>query len=382
MVMFNDFAAVAQLDGSAQRQLLHSGTPEEQVWAAWSLGLERGRQANAELLAALERIEHTGVRQHLVVMLAGLGERSLLEDLAEQEMDEAVRATASQYLLTTGTSDSSPRVRPLLEALLHDPSPKVRRALLVASQSMPERATGLTVADLTLLVADSDSEVRDLAIEALLRQVELERLFPGVLEDRLPIEPDIHLRRRLMHLAIGAGRSRHLLTLASESPQARMLEIVEALHAHRLAFLWNDLAPFVALAVPVIDYYLVFLLDEQSAAEARSWLLAQCTRTIDAPYPPEHSDIERYNFSTRCYVLLERALQQTNASSLSAEDRSAIAAIREHLEALREQLAEASEQYEVQGIAVDWSQYDHIQRRFLVLDLLRALDDDEHKRKL
>lgn len=312
--------------------------------------------------------------QHLVVMLAGLGERSLLEGLAAKEMDEAVRATASQYFLQTGVADNAARVRSLIEALLHDPSAKVRRALLIAGQETPA-TPGLTRDDLLLLLSDADSEVRDLAVEALLRADELEHLFPGALEDRLPLEPDIHLQRRLMHLAIGAGRSRHLLTLAEDAPQARRLVILQTLYEHRLVFAWSELTPLIAQKGPASDYYLVFLLDEQSALEAVSWLLSQCASAIDAPYPPDHSDLERYNFSTRCYILLDRALVQTDMSRLTSADLSALKAIKDHLEAFSKQLDEAREQYAKAGVQMDWSQYDHIQRRLRVLERIRALDN-------
>ena len=95
------FTDVVAMDVSAQRHLLHHGAPEERVWAAWALGLQLGEQAKPDLLALLEQAEQTGVRQHVVIILAGLGERSLLDRLAEHEVDDAVRATASQYLLQT-----------------------------------------------------------------------------------------------------------------------------------------------------------------------------------------------------------------------------------------------------------------------------------------
>lgn len=371
---FTNFARVAELDVPEQRDLLTTGAPEEQVWAAWALGLALGARANPDLRAALERADHSGVRRHLVVMLAGLGERSLLEGLAEGEIDEAVRATASQYLLQTGTTDETSRVRPLLEALLRDPSAKVRRALLIAGQEIPA-ASGLTRDDLLLLLNDVDSEVRDLAIEALLRVDELEQLFPGALEDHIPLEPDIHLRRRLMRLAIGAGRSRHLLTLASGAEAVRKLELLQTLHEHRLVFTRTELTPLITQQDPAADYYLAFLLDEQSAPEAMSWLLAQCARAIDSPYPPGHSDLERYNFSTRCYILLDRALARADMSQLAPADQGNLAAIKAHLEAFRKQLDEAREQYEAVGMQMDWSQYDHIQRRLVVLERIRAFDD-------
>lgn len=367
------FTDVAEMDLSSQRHLLYNGTPEEQVWAAWALGLKLGEQAKPDLLAVLGQADQAGVRQHVVVILAGLGERSLLESLAEQEVDDAVRATASQYLLQTGSAADQSRTRPFVEALLHDPSAKVRRALLVACL---ERQAGLIFDDLALLVADSDAEVRELAIEALLRSVEMDQLFPGILEDRLPIEPYVPLRQHLMRLAIEAGRAQHLLELAKDAPLSRKQGLLKALMDRQRVFAWAELASLAAQEASPADYYLPFLLDDQAALDARSWLLGCCVHALKALYPPGRSDLERYNFGTRCYILLDWALQETSASDLSVADWQAIEAIGANLEAFDKQLGNALVQYQEAGHQIDWSQYDHIQRRRLLLDKIRALSKD------
>jgi HEAT repeat protein len=364
------FTDIAALDLAEQRRLLHNGAPEEQVWAAWALGLQLREQSKPDLLAALDQADQAGVRQHVVIILAGLGERSLLENLAEQEVDDAVRATASQYLLQTGSTTDQQRMRPFVKALLHDPSSKVRRALLIA---FLERREGLIFDDLALLVTDDDDEVRELAIEALLGSVDLDRLFPGILEDRLTIEPSLPIRQRLMQLTIEAGRALHLLKLAREAPLARKQELLKGLVDRRCVFGWTELAALADQESSSADYYLPFLLDDQATLDARSWLLACCVRALGALYPPHRSDLERYDFGTRCYILLDRALQQTTASDLSASDWQAIEAIGNNLEAFDKMLGNALVQYQKAGGQIDWSQYDHIQRRRLVLEKIQAL---------
>lgn len=164
-----DFAEVTDLNAATQRQLLFNGLPEEQVWAAWALGLALGKQAKPDLLAVFERTDHPGVRRQLVVMLAGFGERSLLVTLAESEMNDLVRATAAQYLLQTSRASDLTHLRPTVEKLLHDPSPDVRRALLVANQGGRSLLRG---EDQVRLSADADVEVRGCAVETLLNSAE------------------------------------------------------------------------------------------------------------------------------------------------------------------------------------------------------------------
>lgn len=362
------FGDVAALDAAEQRRLLRGGNSEQRVWAAWALGLAEGTRAVADLKAALADADDPGVRRHLVVVLAGLGERALLDRLTASEVDEAVRATAAQYALQTG---ERPRLRPAIDAILRDPAARVRRALLVANR---EGRPVLAVDDLTTLVADADAEVRELAIEALTRAVEPERLFPGVLEDRIRVEPDRYLRGLLMRLAVSGGQARRLLDMARDAPPSLELELLGALVAGRQLFCWSDLAPVTLRDVPAADYDLAFLLDDRgtSPAQARGWLLARLVRALRSPYPPGRSDLERANFSARCYALLDPALRDIDPSGLSVADREAMGTIRADLEEFTAQM-EAAVASAASDQALDWTRLPHIQVRLRVLDALRAL---------
>jgi HEAT repeat protein len=366
MVTVTRFDEVTALDVAEQRRLLRTGAPEQQVWAAWALGLELGERAVPELCIALDRDEHAGVRRHLLVILAGLGERAILDEMSTGEVDEAVRATAAQYALQTGEPT---RLRPAIAAMLRDPSARVRRALLVAKQ---EGGAVLDTDDLATLVADPDAEVRELAIEALARAVEPERLFPGVLEDRIAVEPESYLRGLLMRLAVAGGRARRLLALGLTAPPSLTLELLHALVDGGQLFDWGDLAPLALRDIPAADYDLAFLLDDHGALGALSWLLARLVRALRSPYPPGRSGLERANFGARCYALLEPALRNADPSRLTAVDREAMAAIMADLEAFKAQMhAVASRMTSDQ--ALDWTRLPHIRVRLRVLDALREL---------
>jgi hypothetical protein len=366
MVTLTRFDEVTALDLAEQRRLLHTGTPEQQVWAAWALGLELGERAVPELCIALDRDEDAGVRRHLVVILAGLGERALLDEMSTGEVDEAVRATAAQYALQIG---EPARLRPAIAAMLCDPSARVRRALLVANRD--GRAV-LDTDDLATLVIDPDAEVRELAIEALARVIEPERLFPGVLEDRITVEPEPYLRGLLMRLAVAGGRARRLLALALNTPPSLTLELLHALVEGGQLFDWGDLAPLALRDIRAADYDLAFLLDDHDASGALGWLLARLVRALRSPYPPGRSGLERANFGARCYVLLEPALRNADVSHLTAADREAMGAIMADLEAFKAQMDAAGSRM-TSGQALDWTRLPHIQVRLRVLDALRAL---------
>lgn len=157
--VFGSFEDVLRLENPRQRDLLRCGDEVERVWAAWALGLRLGTQAVPELRDSLRQCPFPGTRRHLLVVLAGFGERSTLCGVASGDADPYVRTTACRYLARIAQNDDAVR-RVLLERLFKDPSPDVRLAILeegggiLASLGPDERAR---------IMADPDESVRNRA---------------------------------------------------------------------------------------------------------------------------------------------------------------------------------------------------------------------------
>jgi len=153
----DSFESVARLDTDAQKALLQNGDSVERVWAAWALGLKFGSQIIPDLQMSLQTSPSSGTRRQFVVILAGLGDRFTVEDLARYDPDEFVRATACQYLLKTAQPRDGRLASLLLERLSLDPSPLVRLAVL---QNRREGLPPLRTQHLRALEHDPDPDVR------------------------------------------------------------------------------------------------------------------------------------------------------------------------------------------------------------------------------
>jgi hypothetical protein len=124
------FESVMTIDTAAQKELLHVGDEVERVWAAWALGLRLGDRIIPELLASLETSPVPGTRRHLLVVLAGLGERKALERSAVRDPAPLVRETACRYLARTAQAGDHRVEQILLDRLRSDASAEVRSAIL------------------------------------------------------------------------------------------------------------------------------------------------------------------------------------------------------------------------------------------------------------
>ena len=375
---FAEFEAVTTLNETTQRELLWQGDPVERVWAAWALGLRLGAAAIPELLACLHASPSPGTRRHLIVILAGLGERSILQVLTEDDPDEFVRATAYEYLVRTAAPGDEQMVRVVAERLLRDPSPEVRQTILRLAQA---GKPALSLGQVAPLVYDPDLEARELAVDVLLRAATLSELFAGVLEDRVRLEPDPALRRRLAELCLAAGGAERLLHLARGLPNSGRIDLLHLLAQRGHRFTWDELGSLSTLRDPEIDTALIQLLNPGDAPQAFGWLLFCVVRALHRPSPRTRPEAEVYRLVSECAERAEELLHpvapRISLVQLDESERRMIRAIVAHLTEYRRQVEEQRLEDEALGEETGWYQDKLIQDRLRLLTELRRLASPE-----
>lgn len=231
---FDSYDQVREADPGTYRLLLRDGDGPERVWAAWALAIELAGPAAPILASGLRPEPDPGVRIHWVTILAGLGERQVLETLFREDPDDSVRAAAGQYLLRTCAPDRGPaQARALIEQLGEDPSPQVLSALF---RTVPADWESLPIELVSGFASHPSSAVRHATIEYLTRAYPADQLFPAILEPLLleqETEPEsIGL---IAECAVRAGADEALLVAAARSPEARH-NLLELLAGRRFPF--------------------------------------------------------------------------------------------------------------------------------------------------
>lgn len=124
------YAELATQPESLLRELLEHEIPRVRLHAAWALGMRQGPAAAFDIASRAGREPSGGVRQHLMIMLAGSGEKAILATFAALDPDPLVRATACQYLgRLAGPSDLALH-EVLLDRAANDPDEDVRCAAI------------------------------------------------------------------------------------------------------------------------------------------------------------------------------------------------------------------------------------------------------------
>jgi len=237
-MQYTSFSDVERLDPDALKTLLIAGEPPERVWAAWALGLRHHQAFARELRATAAEEPHAGVRRHLVVVLAGAGERQSVLTMAAHDPDERVRATALQYVarLAQPKDDDA---NELLARTMLEGTPLLRLGCIAGLR--PDARPELWNA-VDACVASPDRDLRWAAYEAVMRHGASARSGPELTRTFLDVEPERPTRVNAFQLLLqcaGVDGFRQLIGDAS-FPATFLPEVVEAFHQKGVRLEWAD----------------------------------------------------------------------------------------------------------------------------------------------
>jgi hypothetical protein len=266
------FKDASALNLQGLRAILGEGDAQERVWAAWALGLSLGKMFGGEAADRSTREPDPGVRRHLIVVLAGLGERSAVWALAAGDPDPYVRATAHRYAFQlSGPIASDNAVGAIVSAAMSDSSEIVREECLrLLENRWPHDRRG----DLRGFLGDSALGVRQVAADRL-ADGQLSAADLEVLARRAIDEPDPDLRRRLMAMVVQADGGEVIAAVLRDLAPERLVELLDHLELLEARFSWHQLRAISNLGLPAIDRRLLKLLRLPMDADL-VWL-ARCT---------------------------------------------------------------------------------------------------------
>lgn len=302
---YSSFEQVNSLSETERRTLLQQGDPSERVWAAWSLGLEYGASLSPDLIQTLNQAPHPGTRRHLVIMLAGHGERVLVATIAKHDPDEIVRATACQYLIQTAATKDTNLEKLLIEILTSDKHPSVHRVVLDnASNGFPK----LSDKELIPLTKSPDLGVRRLTVALLMVQMPIEE-FASLVDSQILEETDDDLR---MQLEETYGDTGSLFQMTAQEPASLRPEVMRELMRVGTESVWYEVGFLSQLGNPCIDYHLVLLLaDTQHTSKVFHWLMCNIDRMINWQSPGSQAESEQFYYASACALLSEKLLLDT-----------------------------------------------------------------------
>lgn len=276
------FCDIARLPPERLRQLISSTVPTERIFAAWALGLTQQNSAAPYLTGAMDREPDAGVRRHLIVVLAGLGERDAVCVLAEYDPDEHVRATAVRQLLRLARPQDADLHALLVRCVQRD---KPTVCIACIEEVKPDSPQQLLDA-IEPLIVHPDAAVRAAVIERLARGRLFSRPLPALATDVLVGETDLTLQDRIIEILLRReGPLTLAIVLSDRRIVPRLQGIFERLIEHREELSWPAISVLVSCAPAAARKLLPQLLSRKDAGPARLWLLTWFVETQQVRHP-------------------------------------------------------------------------------------------------
>lgn len=268
---YKSFQRVVGLKEEELRKLLRDGDGPERVWSAWALGLLLGQDALSPMIGTLSGDPSPGVRRNLIVFIAGSGDTDSLKTLAESDPDEGVRLTACQYILRV-LQDTSQRDQFLDSRLEAETAQSVRIGILKdAIRDLRLIGSGA----LYQVLKRGSNEERALAVNYLdvygVNQY-VPLVFPEPLVSLASSEADVQIAANLCRLCFIAGNANVLLRIAELRSKDNLIPL-NVLVEFGVRLSWNDLAEFVNKADPEQGARILDLIQVPPKQETVSWLV-------------------------------------------------------------------------------------------------------------
>lgn len=214
---YPSYESLQGLSDEGVAALATQGDAAERIWAAWTQGIRFGQAYSKTFTAYVDTEPNSGIRRHLIVMLAGFWAeemaadttsanaeqpshscKKLLDALARIDPHERVRATAWKHLIHL--QDLTPNE---CADGFSDPSQVVRKTIL--ETIAPERFTR-PEEQLIPFLRDSDASVRQAALDVWTRCQSVDHWFSMSFIKYLESETYRPLKRRLAVLCRIAHR--------------------------------------------------------------------------------------------------------------------------------------------------------------------------------
>lgn len=316
-----------ELPEAELRRLVDEGEPQDRLRAAWALALRLGPHASSALRDLVGGDVGEGLRQQLIVVLAGLGERSVVLEIARHEPNERVRATATAYVIRTAPAGEDEQARSFAAGKLRDESAAVR---LAALGEIGARRLTIDVDAVRPLLDASDFEEKRGAVLAIMALAAADTRATEVLAAQIGASDGA-----AQEIVASLARSEvvDLLRVLGDGDAAAIAAVLRALLHGSLEIGWDDVS-------------FLFARTELAVADA----LVRVIRTT----PPEsalpglakvwaHTPPRRDSYHFRVWSFIRDLVTEENVTSIAPEVR---ARLREDAERRRDHLSENVRQLE------------------------------------
>lgn len=318
---FETFDQIKELPESELRDLLNTGEDVERVWAAWVLALKLGSESAPELVSTATASPSSGLRRHLIVMLAGYGKLDLLEAFAENDPEPTVRATACLHLLQTRPIGNAVHDRFLLSILEKEPAPMVRALLLsnAVANNLP-----VPIERLIEFASDPATDVRAAAVAVLKECYSAEDAVAAGLIDTIKVETDKKILLEITSICAAASVGDRLLIAAKMRDSETRLLIWNYFEDQGAKFDWPVLEGYVDVVAHESPYHLLQLASDNALPQMLIWIVETTAQWIRQ---------ETY-FESVFLVMIGKLLQRKLPVSITPDFKTQLEQVRGHMQLL------------------------------------------------